>query len=522
MSAAAKRWIWAGAAAALLFTLAPGLAAPGDPDPPAFSRSRWIAELAARGVRFSGGVLPPGRGTVAELLAAIAEETAEETAGAPPSAKAVGGNSLVRVSGDILAADGSDGQPETQAEPSLAIDPGRETRLLAAYQEGRFTISGGARTLTWAVSEDGGRRWREGFFAGLTIATGGSYQRASDPWVAFGPDGRAYIAGLGFDQTTPRNGVFLVASGDGGRTWSDPVTVHLGGDEFDDKEAVLVDTRDDSPFRGRVYVAWDSVTNAGQETLRVAWSDDGGLSFSPSVAILTAPAAFGAIPLVGPGGVLHVIFLHATAGQGGFIVSRVAEVRSQDGGATWSPLVVVEDSIAAGVRNLRTGEGLPAAAIDPATGRLAVVWEDVRFGTVDQIALSLSDDGGDTWSAARRVSDGPLDAPSFTPAVAFNGRGGLAVTYYTLRHDPARRFLVDEYAVISRDRGQRFARPVRVSQKSWDVRYAAISEGFFLGDYQGLAAGRTVFHPFWIATFERSRRERTVRQPDAFTRLLQP
>ena len=515
-----------GAVLALLLALAPGPAAPREPDRPAFSRSRWIADLAARGVRFSGGVLPADRRTLAALLATVekgAFPAPEAGAEARAPGKAAGANRAVRVSGDVLGVDAAEeagAQAETQAEPFLAIDPEREARLLAGYQEGRFS-DGGARALTYAVSEDGGRRWHEGLVAGLTPVTGGSYERASDPWVAFGPDGRAYYAALVFDQSTPRNGIVVSASADGGRTWGDPVTVHLGGNDFDDKEAMVVDTRDDSPFRGRVYVAWDSVSNSGQQTLRVASSDDGGLSFGPAVSILTAATAVGAIPLVGPGGVLHVIFLHFASSSGPIFAPTVAAVRSEDGGATWGPVVVVSESLAVGVPNLRTG-ALPAAAVDPATGQLAVVWQDARFGFVDQVLLSLSSDGGATWSEPRRVSEGPSDAPSFTPAVAYNGRGGLAVTYYTLRHDPARRFLVDEYAVVSRNRGGRFRRPVRLSQRSWDVRFAAIAGGFFLGDYQGLAAGRQVFHPFWIATFDRSRRDRAQRQPDAFTRLLQP
>jgi hypothetical protein len=418
-----------GVLALFLLALAPGLAAPRDADagPPAFSRSRWIAGLAARGVRFSSGVLPAGRRELAALLAAMEEEE-EGVAGAPAEAgtpgkaagaNAGGANRTVRVSGDVLTADGSASEPETQAEPFLAIDPARETRLLAGYQEGRFS-DGGARALTYAVSEDGGRRWREGLVAGLTTSTGGPYERASDPWVAFGPDGRAYFVGLAFDETTPRNGILLSASADGGRTWGDPATVHLGGNEFDDKEAVVVDTRDDSPFRGRVYVAWDSVDNLGLQTLRVAWSDDGGLTFGPSVAILTAPGAVGAIPMVGPGGVLHVVFLHTPPPQGGFIVSRIATVRSEDGGATWSPLVVVAESFAVGVPFLRTG-GLPAAAVDPVSGQLARTASSSAITRGSPPAGRSSTPSGSPPSSARGGTP-PCGSPTHSPACSSRSR----------------------------------------------------------------------------------------------------
>src|SRR5207237_730565 len=81
--------------------------------------------------------------------------------------------------------------------------------------------------------------------------TGGAFDRASDPWVAFGPDGRVYYATIAFNEMRPDNGVTLSASDDGGLTWGAPALVHLNRNlDFDDKEAVIVDTAADSPFSG--------------------------------------------------------------------------------------------------------------------------------------------------------------------------------------------------------------------------------------------------------------------------------
>jgi hypothetical protein len=99
--------------------------------------------------------------------------------------------------------------------------------------------------------------------------------------------------------------------------------------------------------------------------------------------------------------------------------------------------------------------------------------------------------------------------------------GGLVgVSYYTLRHDPDRRFLVDEYFTFSRNRGQKFVRGQRVSTASWDLRFAAFAGGFFLGDYQGLVAGKQFFYPLWIAAFSPSRIDAPALQPDAFLRPM--
>lgn len=98
---------------------------------------------------------------------------------------------------------------------------------------------------------DGGATWttetslKTTFCTGGTPANGGDYQRATDPWVTFGPTGIAYQLSLSFNDAVPPFTTFdfdhaLLASRstDGGLTWSNPVTVR----------------RDTAPTRGRSRV----------------------------------------------------------------------------------------------------------------------------------------------------------------------------------------------------------------------------------------------------------------------------
>jgi hypothetical protein len=227
----------------------------------------------------------------------------------------------------------------------------------------------------------------------------------------------------------------------------------------------------------------------------------------------------GIIPLVGPGGVVYAVWSHGEFATGNVI----AIAHSEDGGETWSEGIRIAGQRFVEVSGMRTGAVIPAAAVDPRTGALYVVWADDRFTPgVNQIVLSVSTDGGENWSAPRRVSDGPADAPSFTPAVAVNGGGRIAVSYSSLRNDPQRRFLADAYLAISVNQGQTFRPAVRLSSNVSDVRFAAFARGFFLGDYQGLAAGRDLFHSLWMGTLAASRRNPPSRQPDVFVRSIRP
>lgn len=485
-------------AAALLFAV--DRSASEEP----FSRSRWVTERKAEGARFAGGVVPRD-----PLKLHVPFDAVPKAAG-PKN---------FRVSFDVLpVAVGSEAQPETQTEPHIAVNPRSEKHLLAGYQEQRFS-NGGARGLISAVSFNAGKTWTETAVPGIGASTGGFYDRVTDPWVAFGPDNRAYYATLGFNERTPDNAILVSVSPDGGRTWNPPVEVYrdVQADFFNDKEAIVVDTRDDSPFRGRVYVGWDTVTRNGQ-ILRVAHSSDHGATWSVPATLTGEGANIGVIPLVGPGGVVHAVWLRGGREDSLWISS------SHDGGVTWSAPFKIIDLAPAGVFEARTGAGIPSAAVDPRNGTIYVVWQDQRFSPrVDQVVLVRSTDGGLTWTDPVRVSAGPLDAPAYTPAVAVNAAGVVGVSYFSLRNDPVRRYFVDTYIGFSKNGGKTFRRTVRLSQATTDTRFAAFSGGYFLGDYQGLAAGAKRFFPLWIATVNTSRLGvPAIKQPDAFVRPIAP
>ena len=450
----------------------------------------------------------------AKALRAIVERALAE----PPLVSEKAGPRNFLVNFDLLPQDGTGFQPETQAEVHVAVNPEKETNLLVGFQEGRF-VDGGARGLGFSVSTDGGKKWRTGLIPKLTTANGGTYRGASDPWVAFGPGNRAYYTSLLFNSLNQNNALVVSTSTDGGQTWGDPVIAHQSNNEFDDKQAIVVDNRADSPYKGRLYLGWDSVTDTDQ-ILRVNYSADGGRTFTQPVELRTQGVNVGFIPLVGPRGVVHAVWTHADILGNGLVNWEIWTARSDDGGDTWSAPSTVAQLLPTAVQDLRTSGILPSAAIDPRNGALYVVWQEDRFTPgVAQVLFTRSTNGGGSWSAPRIISDGPRNAANFTPGVVVNPLGKVGVIYSSLRNDPARRYGVDTYLTFSLNGGRSFTKSTRLSAQTFDARFAAVTEGgFFLGDYQGLAAGRTTFHPVWVATTNVSSLDPPAREPDVFTR----
>ncbi len=92
---------------------------------------------------------------------------------------------------------------------------------------------------------------------------------------------------------------------------------------------------------------------------------------------------------------------------------------------------------------LRVGDGLEEVAIDPATGKVYVVYESSSNyqkqlkqssgAWDDEILLVTSNDGGTTWTGPTLVHSLASGLPTFTPTVAVN-KGRVAVTYYDTRN----------------------------------------------------------------------------------------
>ena len=400
-----------------------------------------------------------------------------------------------------------------EVEPYVAVNPANSANLIGVWQQDRWS-SGGAKGILAATSFDGGRTWATSMAAfsrctGGSPANGGDYERASDPWVAIGADGIAYQAAIAFSGQTnapgSTNAILVSRSVDGGRSWASPTAlIQDGADNFNDKVSITADPT----TAGYAYAVWDRLSAAGHGPSYFSRTTDGGSTWQASRSIYDPGGTSQTINnqiVVLTDGTLVMFFTQYDDAGGGHATATLGIVRSTDKGVTWSGRIVVSPVQSVGARDpekgtfVRDGSTLGAIAAGP-HGDLVAVWQDARFsgGIRDGIALARSTDGGLTWSAPARINRDPTVA-AFEPTVAVRGDGTIGVTYFDFRSntaDPAT--LPTDYWIARSSDGVTW-RESRVAGP-FDLASAPISDGLFLGDYQGLVAIGDLFVPFYAIT----------------------
>ena len=465
---------------------------------------------------------------------------------------------LVQVSGTSplagCTADGFQDQTGTvymnsEVEPWIDVNSSNPANMIGIWQQDRWS-NGGARGLVTGVTTNGGASWSPGGNLKTSLCTGGTdendgnYQRATDPWVTFGPgstanpNGIAYQLSLSFNDVAPPfttsdfdHALLASRSTNGGATWSDPVVVirDTAPTVFNDKQSITAD-----PTRaGYVYAAWDRLVFPGSERASVvasfrtssfsgpfwfARSIDGGATWQPAREIYDPgqrDQTIGNQIVVQPDGALVNIFTefnneNAKKNRGAFV--RV--LRSTDQGTTWSGPYTVARLGTIGNSDpetgdpVRTGDIIPDIAVDPTSGRLYAVWQDASLngGAADAIAFSQSSDGGRTWSEPVKVNKTPTNIAignqqAFTASVDVSANGTVAVTYYDFRSNTPDPALLTEYFIVH-------CHTACTSPASWgdektltaepfNMRNAPFAGGFFTGDYAGLANAVNDFTPFF-------------------------
>lgn len=482
---------------------------------------------------------------------------------AGPLVQVSGSSAFSGCTADNVAGQSGTNFPDSEVEPWVDVNPTNSSNIVGAWQQDRWS-NGGARGLVAGVSSDGGATWQTVVIpkvtlcSGGTAANGGDFQRATDPWVSFAPNGHIYQVSLLFDDTSPKNALLVSKSTNGGLTWSDPVTVIRDTSPrfFNDKQAITADPTS-SNF---VYLVWDrldiplgaifnpeKVFGLGfKGPAYFSRTTDGGQTWERS-RIVYDPGGnnqtIGNQIVVLPEGILIDFFneiLNFRNDDGGFQFDfNLSLIRSSNRGVTWTPgrpvraakmlprtlftpppdFISVYDPETGDA--VRTEDVIPEVAVDPRTGTatLYAVWQDARFSNsgnfsdpallIDEIAFSRSTDGGLTWSTPVKINKTPTNIAlgnrqAFTPSVHVSADGTVAVTYYDFRNNTAAASLLTDYWIIhchaSCTNPANWTNEIRLTDTSFDMRQAPFAFGFFIGDYEGLAGRTNSFLTFFVQT----------------------
>ena len=421
-----------------------------------------------------------------------------------------------------------------EVEPQVAVNPTNTKNIVGQWHQDRWS-NGGAQGIAGAYSTNGGGGWNDVMVPYTDCAPGGlPYERGSDPWVSFGPDGTAYSSALSFDGSTNRNAVSSATSHDGGKTWTSQqaIVAYPTGQFSTDKNSTTAD-----PIHpGTAYTVWDTlITQANNPDSKLHAAEytgpaqfskttDFGATWSPVQTIIGSgnrQQTIGNVIVVDPRtdtlyDFTDLIVPPNTPKQGTASNAEVAFVKSTDQGATWTSPQVIAPFNAAGVvdpntgQHARVGDGIQEVAID-GSGNLYAVWEsstnwnknvNQAVGTFDnEVLFTSSSNGGATWSAPKAIV-GPSALPIFTPTIAVNASGKIAVTYYDsgrLSPTNTTTWPIDYQVTYSSDGGASFSAPAHVAGP-FDLMSAPVARGFFLGDYEGLQSTGSGYIALFVTT----------------------
>ncbi len=280
------------------------------------------------------------------------------------------------------------------------------------------TNAGGAELFT---SMDGGETWN------LRL-TDGSSREVSEDACAFGEGGRAYFIAQPWDINDPnsirpsidKSEMHFYRSSDHGETWP----AHLTS-AFMDYARIAVDTRADSPFRGRAYVAGNRTAKTAFPLLAILQGGQQLVEAKQTTRLKDAHERGGHYPrsivVLRNGDVLASY--HAGSGEVGRY--RAVVTVSRDGGKTVDGPVTIDTELSG-------GSGVPSLDENPRDGAVYAFYATKR-GDLDVPMVASSVDGGQTWKRAATLIESVVEPSKhkiFLPSsIAFRNDGTALLTW---------------------------------------------------------------------------------------------
>ena len=330
--------------------------------------------------------------------------------------------------------------------PSVEVDP-RDPKHVVVTDANMTSAH-----CTFHVTFDGGRAWTDGVFEVPPGYTGchinrwsGGHVPTGPSGVAFGPSGTIYATfGSALADDGSRESVMLATSADGGKSFKVGVASRPPGDEIGFARPEMAVTTSRGGGADRVLISFWQCGQQGRicDQALLIRSDDGGATFAPPVVVNGPPGGQNpSPPIQAPDGTIYLTFTRSGP------IAELFLARSTDSGSVFASTLVESQP---GIGDQYDPAKL---ALDPRSGALYAVYTDARIGR-QQLIFRRSEDKGNTWSGPIGLSPdqaGSGAARSPTISVAPNGR--IDIAYYRSRSSGTD----DVYWATSHDGGIRFA-----------------------------------------------------------------
>lgn len=420
-------------------------------------------------------------------------------------------------------------------DPVIAFDrAGNVYVIFISIGIEEFTIGPAADSTTVSSiaitrSEDGGRTWSEPVSTyrsriekNLSTSRLGRLEGdislgfLDKPWLSIGPSAEdpdkdvIYVTYTHFESVYPivfpfsgnfpffgvpvlETSIEVVSSDDGGRTWSDPVTV--------------------SPVVRRVFAA--DASPPAESSEEGSDSETQELQEAPSAAVGTQRVLQGSQPQVATDGTLYVTWLDSTDddSQEGLAENYVA--RSEDDGKTFDKPIrtAVYNETGFSPRNgffRYWGSTFPQIATGPGDEVYVVFTGRPPDSSIDDgdIYFTRSLDRGETWTRPRALNGDETHHLQFFPSIATSPNGDLHVMWGDFRDDRSQtRYHI--YYTTSSDQGRTWGfRDEELDIDTPDTRvtdfHSNPNKGFpggvFIGDYFSIAASDKDVYLVWADT----------------------
>jgi hypothetical protein len=301
---------------------------------------------------------------------------------------------------------------------------------------------------------------------------------------------------LASDGISPLIGPSISFSTNGGKTWTEPQQVVSldGSTELADKPSMAVDPA--NPHH--MYLTYTHMSALACTNIEIVRSTDGGRIWSDPITINSdcnnpnIVMDTGSSVVVAPGGRIYVAYESFPLPPGGTSFGKTAiyVVRSLDGGATFGKPVKVSDVTPGGDGVFLNGplqaNDYPQLAVDRSNhssrGTVYITWPDGRNHVIPDrtapsgtyayadVFVAKSTNFGSSFKVLGAISPTPKDfrglgRDQFLPAIAVDNDGEVAVCYYDRRNDRAN-LRVDRFCSVSDNLGKTW-KDLEVSVLNW-------------------------------------------------------